>query len=306
MSQPDQAAAAAAPLTAVGGLYLGQVGAAAASLRKRVDSDAAVHDTRKTLKRARATLRLLRAALGDAAFRRENRLLRDAGRPLTAIRDARTLMETLELLRRKSDGEGTRASGRQLMRALRREHAERLEAFKTATMRAEAARLEESARRIHELTGKGARNFDVKQGLAHAYRKARAARATAESRPSDEDLHEWRKQVKYFLNELGAVAHLHGPRFARWRSRSERLAKHLGDDHDLAVLHQKMNQLATLPPFAGKARSLKKWTSRLAKRRRRLQRKALRLGEKLFAPKPKHARRYIAKRLGNTAEQARG
>src|SRR5262245_11848944 len=62
----------------------------------RGPSDEKVHDTRKRLKRARAAVRLARPALGDRAWRRENESLRDAGRPLSAIRDSRILIDTLD------------------------------------------------------------------------------------------------------------------------------------------------------------------------------------------------------------------
>src|SRR5580704_13345662 len=54
-----------------------------------------IHEIRKKLKRARAALRLLRDCLGKAVYRRENSLLRDAARPLTPVRDAKVLFETL-------------------------------------------------------------------------------------------------------------------------------------------------------------------------------------------------------------------
>jgi CHAD domain-containing protein len=43
-------------------------------------SGEAVHSARKELKKARATLRLLRDALSDAVYKRENAALRDAAR----------------------------------------------------------------------------------------------------------------------------------------------------------------------------------------------------------------------------------
>src|SRR4029434_9837585 len=59
-------------------------------------SDAAVHGVRKQLKKGRADLRLLRKALGSQMYAYENAALRDMARPLTAVRDARALMDTLD------------------------------------------------------------------------------------------------------------------------------------------------------------------------------------------------------------------
>jgi hypothetical protein len=60
------------------------------------DLDSAVHESRKAFKRLRALVRVSRDALGDEAYRRENTIFRDAGRRLSAARDAAVLVETLE------------------------------------------------------------------------------------------------------------------------------------------------------------------------------------------------------------------
>jgi CHAD domain-containing protein len=61
----------------------------------------AIHDARKRLKKARAALRLARAALPGDEYRRENDTLRDAARPLSEVRDAEVLIDTLDGLARR-------------------------------------------------------------------------------------------------------------------------------------------------------------------------------------------------------------
>ena len=56
----------------------------------------AIHDARKRLKKARAALRLARAALTKDEYRWENSALRDAARPLSDVRDAQALIDRLE------------------------------------------------------------------------------------------------------------------------------------------------------------------------------------------------------------------
>lgn len=74
---------------------------AAERLREPLDGDAlaeAIHGARKDLKKARAALRLVREEVGEDTFQRENRALRDAGRMLSASRDAEVKLETLAAL----------------------------------------------------------------------------------------------------------------------------------------------------------------------------------------------------------------
>src|SRR5258705_4210525 len=66
--------------------------------KNRSVSDKAVHDVRKRFKEIRGTLRLVRDELGEKTFRKENRAFRDAGRPLSELRDAKVLVDTLDNL----------------------------------------------------------------------------------------------------------------------------------------------------------------------------------------------------------------
>src|SRR5215213_9514882 len=52
------------------------------------DLGTAVHETRKSLKRLRAIVRVARDELGEEAYRRENVAFRDAGRRLGGARDS--------------------------------------------------------------------------------------------------------------------------------------------------------------------------------------------------------------------------
>jgi hypothetical protein len=56
----------------------------------------AVPEVRKCFKRVRAALRLVRAELGDDVYREENWCFRDAARPLSKVRDADVLVETVD------------------------------------------------------------------------------------------------------------------------------------------------------------------------------------------------------------------
>src|SRR3954471_12662774 len=64
--------------------------------RSAARRDETVHEVRKSLKRLRALLRLLRHALGPDEYRRENRALRDTARPLGEVRDAKVFVGAIE------------------------------------------------------------------------------------------------------------------------------------------------------------------------------------------------------------------
>src|SRR5215467_3047626 len=81
-------------------------------------SDTDIHAARKHIKRARAVLRLLRETLPAGAYRRQNKLLRDAARPLSVARDAKVLVEACAgLLQRSARARGP-GGARRLQRSL--------------------------------------------------------------------------------------------------------------------------------------------------------------------------------------------
>ena len=127
-----------------------EISRVARDLRKRNAFDgAAVHAARKTLKRARASLRLLRDATGKPFYVRENAQLRDAARPLGRVRDAQALRARLESL---IEDEGN-AECRSLLMTLRRELNDgwrklREEAQRAGTLKGSARMIEEAAGRI--------------------------------------------------------------------------------------------------------------------------------------------------------------
>ena len=67
----------------------------------RESLDERIHSARKSFKRVRAVLRLVRYAVGRSAYEFENEAFRDAGRPLSEVRDAKILIEALKSLEKR-------------------------------------------------------------------------------------------------------------------------------------------------------------------------------------------------------------
>src|SRR5438045_3832500 len=88
-----------------------QIGEALHHLGRGQPGSAEIHEARKAIKRSRATLRLLRNTLSDHAYRLENSTLRDAAKPLSAVRDARVLLESLDDLMARARLEPKEAAG---------------------------------------------------------------------------------------------------------------------------------------------------------------------------------------------------
>jgi CHAD domain-containing protein len=258
------------------------VGDASRRLAKRgALNDEQIHEARKDLKRARAVLRLLREVIGDRAYRRENASLRDAARPLSAARDAKVLFEALT----GTLEPGTSAARVSLVRKLRVEletsrHTARRALEHSGAIQHSAAALREARTRIEGLRVAGDHSRQLYTGLERLYRRGRKALAQARREPTPENLHEWRKQVKYLgqaLTVLGGAAN--GTR--RVIERAERVAQKLGDDHDLVLLEKRISAV-----HAGSRNAHRALSAQIADKRKKLQSKALKSGRALYDRKP--------------------
>jgi CHAD domain-containing protein len=253
-----------------------QLDRALAELRRRPPlRDAPVHEARKELKRARSTLRLLRDAIGDATYRRANTRLRDAGRPLSQLRDTRVLLDAVARLRadprlgRRRELASLSRRLRSDRQRIRREVLNGAQGVRTVRRSLVAVRRESRAWPAPAMDSLG-------RGLERIYRKGRKAFARADA-DDDETLHESRKQAKYLSKALETLAPPEGSAMAKRAKLAESIADKLGDDHDLAVLRQKL--AASRRSHSGAL------LSRIQSRRRKLQRKALKQGRRLYSRK---------------------
>jgi CHAD domain-containing protein len=246
-------------------------------LGKRRRSDVAVHNIRKQLKRARAALRMLRDCIGVVEYRRDNALIRDAARPLTPLRDAKVLLQTLEQVESKQEtgSRGFFLRFRKLLEELRRLARRQLRA---ADLAAAARVLRGIRRRAAALPGSRLAAPHAR-GLEHAFKKARSVFAVVKRQGTDESLHEWRKQTKYFANQLEMLLPLEPKLFDKSHRQATQLADCLGEDHDLAILTEQISQHALGAPGTDARRLI----GTVKRRRKKLQRRAMRLGHRLYS-----------------------
>lgn len=218
-----------------------------------------VHRLRRRLRRDRALLRVLEPA--TAAAREARRHLRDAGRALAGLREATTLAALARDLAtdlpagaapsvRRAKG-GAPDGG-----AARRRAATSIRAAATLLARLPAAGPD-------DLLG---------DAVGRALRRARRTGRQAKRTGATADLHEWRKRLKELAQMLEAAEPLlkGGRRLARTASR---IAALLGSDHDLAVLAERTGDGGD------------EWRHAMSRRRKHLQKEALRRAGKLRSAK---------------------
>ena len=248
-------------------------------------SDTAVHSARKQLKKGRADLRLLRKALGSRTYSYENAALRDVARPLTAVRDARALLDTLDTLVEHSEGQAQALDLDRVRLALRNEYCEVRQHVlnEGKTIESLEASLQ-AARARAKRWPLGRRGWSVLgTGVKRIYRNGREAFAVAQADPSQEHLHAWRKQVKYLWHQLQVLQPIQPGQLTALADQAHTLANALGDDHDLAILAHKFLEEPERFPDRG---TVQKLAALMAHRRALLQEEAMTLGHRLYEEKP--------------------
>ncbi len=278
----------------------------------------AVHETRKAIKRLRATMRLLEGELGAKRAERERGLLRDVAKRLAGTRDAEVMVQTLDGLMERHP----RKLGRRRALAELRGHLERERAAATARTEHDAAARAEALAELRSLRARvaGWRLTDrsagrlAGPGLERIYRagrdgrergsearkrrsKARGRKSVARaSRSEARALHRWRKHVKDLRYALEAIdvkaggakgsggGKGPGGRVAALAKRADGLGETLGEEHDLMLLAELARRHK---PLKRRPRARRRLLKTIAKRRAKLRAEALREGGRLFERKPK-------------------
>jgi CHAD domain-containing protein len=255
-----------------------------------------VHEARKAIKRMRALARLLRDELGEREFKRANRSLRSAGRRLAGARDADVRLATLRGLVEHHP----KALAREGIRGLERQLEADREQVVEPSDREQV--LEDIAAMRRQLAGWNLIDHDfaaVSPGLRRIYREGRhrAARVMRGHNSDPQDMHDWRKRVKslyYALDMLGGKQ-AEGARGAT--RRADRLGELLGEEHDLWMLRTYVERHPEA--FGDDKVARKKLLKRIARRRKRLRGRAIRLGARLYKRKAAGFTRHIGRSLAD-------
>ena len=255
------------------------------------DGDAraeAIHGARKDLKKARAALRLIRDELGEKDFKRENQALRDAGRLLSASRDAEVKLSTLDAL---VEGAGDAPPG---ATALWREA---LVADRDRIVGGEGEEAGAAIAAIAEVIAR-APQWRIRHdgwkllapGLDTAYADGREAFLALGDSPSFEAVHELRKRGKDLWYQVRLLRDAWEPVLEATADEIHDFTDRLGDHHDLAVLAEDLEERPQIVPAQRETlRAL------IEARQEILLDQARVTGERIYAEKPKaFARRLRA------------
>ena len=206
---------------------------------KGKDVNETVHSLRKSCKKLRGLIRLVRPVFGD--YRAENAAFRDAGRDLSFLRDCGVLIETYDGLLQtyKDQIDRTRfAPIRRRLTLLQKELAER----------DDIPDILEEFRRTMTKARKRAREWRIaddgfealRRGVRKSYVGAQRAMTEASKQPTPEGVHEWRKRVKDHWYHTRLLCPIWPRPMKAHCEVADRLGDTLGKHHDLEVFRQRL------------------------------------------------------------------
>jgi CHAD domain-containing protein len=246
-----------------------------------------VHPARRRLKFARSLLRLMKPALGIAAFQVENEALRDAAQALAGLRRTEAMIEAIAKL--KTDTKDAKADEAVFAALEAAAH----------NLREDVVSPEETGQRIEEAFAKIAALRDriaswtlpkrdislFVEGMRVCFSKARRLLRDGLERKEMPLLHEARKSVIHHLHHIELLSPLWPKLFKVWTGELQMLREDLGDLNDLDDLAAEFDRADS--PFA--SIELKDRAIELMDRRRKsiLTRIASETGH-LFAEEPKN------------------
>lgn len=254
-------------------------------LRKNSNHRTAIHESRKSLKKVRAALRLVRP--GIDFYKRENIFFRDLGRQLAPLRDATAKLETVDIVRSqfasKFDGKIFDTLTEQLEENRRQLEGEVL--AESDLMKSVADQLEVKSREIKSWDFETSDFEPMKSGIRKVYKRGKKAYLLANQEQDAFLFHEWRKRVKYLRYQLRIIFVSWPTYFKSLEKEYHRLTNILGSAHDLSVLLESIQEESISIESSDEKESL---LGMLREHRLQLRDHAILLGSKLYAREPDH------------------
>jgi CHAD domain-containing protein len=256
-----------------------------ASGKKR---DEGIHEARKSIKKIRGLLRLIRPELGRI-YGAENTRLGDVGRKLSEIRDATAIIEVFDGLAAKHKDALQRNAFISIRKGLEagKHDMEQRAGISDAVRRASSA-LRSIRKRVDGWPLKGDGFQALAPGFEDRYRGGRRAMAVARKDDAPENYHEWRKRVKDHWYHIRLLESLWTDVMQAHEQSLHDLETWLGDDHNLVVLRGKIDDA---PGNFADEKTVRLFLSLVAQEQKELREKSLSLGERVYERKP---RRFAA------------
>lgn len=250
------------------------------------DRDDDIHSARKSMKRMRGLIRLVRPSLGKELYAHENDAYREAAGRISGLRDATVLISTLESVHENLSADLAPASGAVHAWLIQR----RTDAYAAADPQDDAIAqvvtdLHAADVRVDDWPLAGMGWAELAGGIRPIYARGRKEYDECCWRPTVTNLHDWRKRVKYLWYHTQLLSPIWPGPMQGLIDELDQLGDLLGLDHDCAVLAEVIRE--QMPEDMLPRAERDGVVAAIFARRRRLQESCRLLGGRLYAEKPR-------------------
>lgn len=272
-------------------IVIEELDAAIASLVGFPQSEQAIHDARRRIKKARAITRLVARDVKVGAVPRQ---LRAAARLLAPMRDEEAIVAKAEELCSREAHELSGATYRELRHVLKGRRRPRPSSERNRAIEGSLRALRPVRAAVSRWHWKAVGGDQLADAIQRSYKQARSAWRQAQRHQEAERFHKWRQA----LTDLRYAIQLIAPRAAALRPQVKalgRLQEWLGDDHDLLLLRRRV-----VPSDAKSRERVRHRRVRvLVKvRQAQLRKKALEKGQTVFSGRARSFGKDIRRTMG--------
>lgn len=252
-------------------------------IQENTDLDEKVHELRKSLKKIRALLRMVRAQIDPNVFDRENQRYRDIGRQLEALREAKVRIETLTAILENYEHTISREIFESLVNTIEETHRKHVSTFGPDQWNELEVNLANGKNEIG-LWVPEASDFDAfSASIKKVYRRGMEAYLSVREQPDAEIFHELRKRAKYLRYQLRFLEDMWPKVFTALEDSMHDLTDFLGNDHDLHDLKTWLDE-NNWPHLSKKEQDLLGFL--IENKQHELRSPAIDLARKAYAEKP--------------------
>ncbi len=253
--------------------------------------DEAVHGARKSIKKIRGVLRLVRPELRQT-YKEENTRFREVGRQLSELRDAAAQIEMFDQLAEKFAGNIEHRSLADVRAGLVRHKREIEQRLNVARV------IERASATLHAARARVAK-WDLSQdgfgalapGFEQTIRRGRNALRAARKSQDAVAYHDFRKRVKDHWYHVRLLESVWTEIMQAHEASLKELETWLGDDHNLVVLSEMLNDK---PEEYGGKSTVQLFLAATGLHQKELRENSISLGERIYAEKPKRFVENIA------------
>jgi len=242
-----------------------------------------IHEVRKSFKKIRAALRLIRDSVDF--YNEGNTFYRDQGRRISDIRDATSVVEALDLIYEQHEDRLYKNAFAGIREKLAERRTQHLEQVISSDVLADIQyELERVSDRIMEWEININAFGDIEPSLARVYKRGRKAFESSKETQAPEAFHEWRKRVKYLRYQIDILNRTWPDYHELIEDELHKVSDYLGTDRDLFMLQNLMHEELH---DAIEYNELFLLDSLINEHRQQMQQHAIELGYRLYQSKTK-------------------